>query len=357
MNQHPKDEPVVPFGEALEQAQVEKIPQTKIRTPEEIAFTAQELEKNISRLSQNAPLPGNQSAQNFDALDYASFSLSSSRRAENQSPLREPAETDPYINPSELAKSQATGRPDSDTRSRTPDAEKRLPELTSPDEVSVPPSELHNRNARPASDVELTETTTTSHPTNNVPEDFDSMQIHEELPPVTWFSDPSPIITPHSPPKPSPRPSPRPQSVVTNLKPESNEQFYDIRNFSDSASGKIELIRGAYKADLEYWNSQPLASQPSQTEQTTSEIEEKNSEDIFEKDEVFLARTGDIIQVKGEDGFDRIDLACYDINCASISANSIRIDDEQNGSFEIHFVDVAYAIFANGVKIQLDNSH
>lgn len=299
MNQHPKDEPVVPFGESLEQAPVEKTPQTKIRTPEEIAFTAQELEKNISRLSQNAPLSGNQSAQNFDALDYASFSLSSSRRPENQSPLREPAETDPYINPSELAKSQATGRPDSDTRSLTPDAEKRLPELTSPDEVSVPPSELHNSNARPASHVEITETTTTSHPTNNAPEDFDNMQIHEELPPVTWFSDPSPIITPHSPPKPSPRP----------------------------------------------------------TEQATSEIEEKNSEDIFEKDEVFLARTGDIIQVKGEDGFDRIDLACYDINCASISANSIRIDDEQNGSFEIHFVDIAYAIFAHGVKIQLDNSH
>jgi hypothetical protein len=352
MNQHLKDEPAVPFGESLEQAQVEKTPQTKIRTPEEIAFTAQELEKNISRLSQNAPLSGNQSAQNFDALDYASFSLSSSRRAENQAPLREPAETDPYINPSELAKSQATGRPDSDTRSLTPDAESRLPERTSPDEVSVPPSELHNSTARPASHVEITETTT-ARPTNNALEDFDNMQIHEELPPVIWFSDPSPIITPHSPTK----PSPRPQSVVSNLKPESNEQFYDIRNFSDSASGKIELIRGAYKADLEYWNSQPLASQPRPTEQATSEIEQKNSEDIFEKDEVFLARTGDIIQVKGEDGFDRIDLACYGISCASISANSIRIDDEQNGSFEIHFVDIAYAIFANGVKVQLDNSH
>ena len=71
------------------------------------------------------------------------------------------------------------------------------------------------------------------------------------------------------------------------------------------------------------------------------------AEDIFDKDEVFLARTGDVIEVNGEDGFDRIDLACYDINCASISSNKIRIDDEQTGSFEIHFIDVDYAIFAN----------
>jgi len=85
-----------------------------------------------------------------------------------------------------------------------------------------------------------------------------------------------------------------------------------------------------------------------------AKIEYKTNEDIFEKDEVFLARTGDVIEVNGEDGFDRIDLACFDINCATISSNKIRIDDEQTGSFEIHFKGVDYAIFANGVKIRLD---
>ena len=88
-----------------------------------------------------------------------------------------------------------------------------------------------------------------------------------------------------------------------------------------------------------------------------SNTQTSKAEDIFDKDEVFLARTGDVIEVNGEDGFDRIDLACYDINCASISSNKIRIDDEQTGSFEIRFIDVDYAIFANGVKIRLNSTH
>ena len=176
------------------------------------------------------------------------------------------------------------------------------------------------------------------------------MPTQEAFPTATWFSDPLSVITPRTNTPTEPHP------IVADLKPEPNEPLYDIRNFRDSASGKIELIRGAYRADAE---SQAIQSPPPQpTEQTASNIYSKtansNSQDIFDKDEIFLARTGDVIEVNGEDGFDRIDLACYDINCASISSNKIRIDDEQTGSFEIHFSGVDYAIFANGVKVRLN---
>ncbi|MDB4380485.1 hypothetical protein N9Z70_03760 [Mariniblastus sp.] len=350
MNQHPQDKPAVQFGETPEQAQAKRTPQPKLRTPEEIAFTAQELEKNISRLSQNASFPSNQPAQNFDALDYASISLSSPRRTENETPPREPTanapDIDPYIDPSELRKSDLQSLRDTDAGPLSPKSEIKLPAANDSNEMISPSSDSHKSPMQPETHLETTGTTPVAHLSSG---QHDNVQIHQELPPVTWFSDPLSIITPRT------SPSTKPRSVVTPLKPESSEPFHDIRNFSDSASRKIELIRGAYRSDSE---SRMIQSpSPESSQQASSEIEKKKSEDIFDKDEVFLARTGDIINVNGEDGFDRIDLACYDVNCASISPNSIRIDDEQTGSFEIHFVGIDYAIFANGVKIRLDSTN
>jgi len=362
MNQHPQNKPAVPFDVTSEQAQAKKASEPKLRTPEEIAFTAQELEKNISRLSQNVPPPsnppflgsqplGSQPSQNFDALNYVSLSLSSPHNTERKPATVEPVENapnvDPFIDPSELAK------PDSkNTHNAIPDqfstaGLSQSPATTSPHEPISPLHELPLDNTQTEA---LRKTTKTGDVPQSPLEKQNNMPTQEAFPTATWFSDPLSVITPRTNTPTEPHP------IVADLKPEPNEPLYDIRNFRDSASGKIELIRGAYRADAE---SQAIQSPPPQpTEQTASNIYSKtansNSQDIFDKDEIFLARTGDVIEVNGEDGFDRIDLACYDINCASISSNKIRIDDEQTGSFEIHFSGVDYAIFANGVKVRLN---
>lgn len=360
MNQHPKNKPAVPFDVTSEQAQTKKASKPKLRTPEEIAFTAQELEKNISRLSQNVPppsnppIPGNSPSQNFDALDYVSLSLSSPQSTERKPAAGEPIENapnvDPYIDPSELAKPDSKNPYNAIPDQFSTAGLSQSPATTSPHEPVSPLHELPLNNTQSEAPRKTTKT-------GDVPqrplEKQNNMPTQEAFPTATWFSDPLSVITPRTNTPTEPHP------IVADLKPEPSEPLHDIRNFRDSASGKIELIRGAYRADSE---SQAIQSPPLQPiEKTDSKIHSKTanskSEDIFDKDEVFLARTGDVIEVNGEDGFDRIDLACYDINCASISSNKIRIDDEQTGSFEIHFTGVDYAIFANGVKIRLNTAN
>ncbi len=363
MNQHPQNKPAVPFDVTSEQAQTKKASEPKLRTPEEIAFTAQELEKNISRLSQNVPppsnppIPGSQPSHNFDALDYVSLSLSSPQSAERKPATGEPVENapnvDPYIDPSELAKPDSKNPHNAIPDQFSTAGLSQPPATTSPHEPISPLHELPLNNTQTEAlrkTEALHKTTKTGDAPQRPPEEQNNMPTQKVFPTATWFSDPLSVITPHADTPTEPHP------IVADLKPESREPLYDIRNFRDSASGKIELIRGAYRADAE---SQAIQSPPPQPiEQTDSKIHSKtansNSEDIFDKDEVFLARTGDVIEVNGEDGFDRIDLACYDIDCASISSNKIRIDDAQTGSFEIHFTGVDYAIFANGVKIRLN---
>ena len=304
MNQRPQDKPAVQLGEPAEQAQAERTPQPELRTHEEISLTAQELEKNISRLTPNVSFPSHQLAQNFDALNYASISLSSPQRNEPQTPLSEPVPPpyiDPYIDPSELRE------PYSDSFRGV-----NLDSLATESKVKLPAK---------------------------------SKSI-EGISPVRSFPGPLSIIPPHK------SPSARLQSAATSLKSESSAPFPNIQNFSDFISRETELARSADRSDSESKTTQ--LSPPEPFQQADSEIEDKESEDLFDNDEVFLARTGDIINVNSEDGFDHIDLACYAINCASISTNAIRIVDEKSGSFEIHFAGIDYAIFADGIKVRLN---
>jgi hypothetical protein len=276
MNQRPQDKPAVPFGKPAAQTQAKRTPQPEVRTREEISFTAQELEKNISRLSPTASFPSHQLAQNFDALNYASISLSSPPRNESQTPPSEPAantaDIDPYIDPSELREPYLDSLRDTNHDSPSPRSKIKLPAVS---------------------------------------------KSNERGSPVTSFPAHLPVVKPH-------------KSHFAKQRPE------------------------ATSLEAELKTTQSPFSEPNQ--QAASRIEDKKSQDVFDNNEVFLARTGDIIKVSSEDGFDHIDLACYDINLASISSNTIRINDAQNGSFEIHFVGIDYAIFANGIKIQLDSA-
>lgn len=277
MNQRPQDKPVVPFGKPAQQTHAKRTPQPKVRTREEISSTAQELEKNISRLYPTASFPSHQLAQNFDALNYASISLSFPLGTEPQTPPSEPAANtsgiDPYIDPSELREPYFDSLRGTNHDSPSPQRKIKLPAVS---------------------------------------------KSNERVSPVTSFPAPLPFIKPHE---------------------------------SHSAQQRSEAT--ILEAELKTTQS-PL---PEPVQQAASEIEDKKSEDIFDNNEVFLARTGDIIKVSSEDGFDHIDLACYDINLASISPNTIRINDVQTGSFEIHFVGIDYAIFANGIKIRFDSAN
>ena len=70
-------------------------------------------------------------------------------------------------------------------------------------------------------------------------------------------------------------------------------------------------------------------------------------------DDTFLVDGGDVIQIDGNDGYDFIDLACFERNSAEIKQDRIIVQDEENPAFEVHYKNVEYALFAYGVKVEL----
>jgi hypothetical protein len=141
-------------------------------------------------------------------------------------------------------------------------------------------------------------------------------------------------------------------AIVPIVNQESGEAVFDVRDFSDSADGTIEMIPNAFEVDPETFDYETadesqkgMRAQASQSEVYVNPIDDG---------QIFVAGTGDVIEVNGNDGFDHIDLACFDVECATISEQVIKIDDQQGASFEVRFQDVNYALFADGVEVRLN---
>lgn len=157
---------------------------------------------------------------------------------------------------------------------------------------------------------------------------------------------------------------------------------YDVRDFLDASKAQPEPIKGAYQVDPYFYDFETAQGAEAGTTEITSYAElspsscgldvpdTTDSSDTTESsetysevpsliepakdDQLFVANPGDVIQIDGADGFDHIDLACFDIEHATRDNDSILVDDKQGTKFEIRFRNVDYALFANGVTLDLN---
>ena len=135
-----------------------------------------------------------------------------------------------------------------------------------------------------------------------------------------------------------------------------NDPVFDVRDFVDVSNRSPEPISGAYQTDpycYDFNTAAEVSSVEAGDLDTDNPIPGETLLDPVQKDQLFIANAGDVIQIDGDDGFDHIDLACYDASDARVSEDRIIIDDENGTSFVIRFRNIDYALFGGGVKVDL----
>lgn len=70
-------------------------------------------------------------------------------------------------------------------------------------------------------------------------------------------------------------------------------------------------------------------------------------------DDTFLVDEGDVITIDGNDGYEFIDLACFDQSVATIQPGRIVIQDEASSTFEVQYKNIQYVLFADGARVDL----
>lgn len=153
------------------------------------------------------------------------------------------------------------------------------------------------------------------------------------------------------------------------------EAVFDVRDFSDSSNGVITPIPGTHEVDPDYFEfnvvekkpdsgasnprKEPLTSSasmpmPAQLDPQTSLIPDHYSTKQAESDDqLFVANDGDVITINGDDGFGYIDLACFDVSQATFENQVIKIDAGDGTFFEIRHRSIPYALFNDGVEVDL----
>ncbi len=69
-------------------------------------------------------------------------------------------------------------------------------------------------------------------------------------------------------------------------------------------------------------------------------------------DDTFLVDEGDVIRIDGNDGYEFIDLACFQQSAATVEPGRIVIEDD-NSTFEVHYKNIQYVLFAEGARVDL----
>ena len=141
--------------------------------------------------------------------------------------------------------------------------------------------------------------------------------------------------------------------AVPIVRQETGESIFDVRDFGDAAAGAPEPIPGAFEVDPELFDFQTIESE------ATSVPLNINSEmyvNPIEDEQIFIAGDGDVIEINGREGFDHIDLACFDVAWATFADQVINVDDQQGIAFQVRYQDIDYALFSNGVEVELNSS-
>ena len=105
------------------------------------------------------------------------------------------------------------------------------------------------------------------------------------------------------------------------------------------------------KAAAEFGES-TFGSEPTQ-QASDEKAEAAEKVEAAETEETFLVHEGEVIQIDGNDGYDFIDLAFFDRSFATLSPGRIVIKDQNSSVFEVQYKNVQYALFADGVRVDL----
>lgn len=344
---------------------------------------ADRLESTINRLiAEDSNYPNaHSSSSEFDVLDYARLSAqpptrlgrATGERSDNN--IRHYAESDPYIDPAELESNEVPSilannppAPEDELTAAALVVAELNPRLVSANQTLEEIDAFQERLNLLDSSSEPPTSTPKFNLIEAVPpktEYIDANQVNivsaatnwdDQLPPVSWFSETTTNATTKTQPTPPSKP------VVPLLNQATGEPIFDVRDFSDSADGVIEPIPGSFEVEPDLFEfttmdqlnttdiSRRSANEPEQSDHASQVQPGPPTES-----QVFVTGSGDIIHVNGADGFDHIDLACYDVRLATFGDHVIKVDDGQGTSFEIHYRDVAYALFAEGVEVRLDS--
>ncbi len=152
-----------------------------------------------------------------------------------------------------------------------------------------------------------------------------------------------------------------PLSAVPIINPETGETMFDVRDFEDLAHVSIEPIPCAFEVDRDLFDFHTVEDLPTEAKPTflsPASLEQDGNHELYinpvDDGQVFIAGEGDVIEVNGADGFDHIDLACFDVSCADFSDQVIKVANEHGKCFEVHYQDIDYALFADGVEVRLN---
>lgn len=211
-------------------------------------------------------------------------------------------------------------------------------------------------------------TTGAAEPVQSQDSSFASLpEPEQEFPPVAWFAGGAETETENKTVSDKAFTVP---SGVAALGPVE----ISVREFADAAAGVVEPIPNAFEVEPDYFDYAELESgahvraevktEPIEEGQFTGESELTNRVTINAPhevttvatstgDQLFFADSGDIISIDGNDGYDRIDLACFDIQNAAFSEGVIEIKTDEETIFTIHHANVRFAIFAEGIEVDL----
>ncbi len=228
--------------------------------------------------------------------------------------------------------------------------------------------------------------------------------------PVDWYA--AETITPATSQTPVPILDLSVPAMIAD--PQSGEQAFDIKDFSDEVSAAIPAIPGAFQETIVNLGSsvdeaneslprsvnaifsdqsqcldevsgrtcddgqkQSLDVEATSARSEVSEIESAlaactelssplcrhepdpaqhpaaESAHVESVDNLFVVAEGDVIQIDGNDGYDFIDLACFPHDVAIIKPGSIIIIDESGSTFEVNYKNIGYALFADEVQLDL----
>jgi hypothetical protein len=169
--------------------------------------------------------------------------------------------------------------------------------------------------------------------------------------------------------------------------PEFGDPVFDVHDFIDSANGVIELIPGTQEFEPDFFEfnvveereareieereTRESATMPPLSNSATARSKSLNADVTRAADsatnyslaqpptapvsenQLFVASTGDVIKIDGDDGFGYIDLACFDVRQASFEKQVINIDDGAGTVFAIQHHNIPYVLFADGVEVDL----
>lgn len=325
-----------------------------------------QLESNIQNVMGDSPAAAiPPAAPGFDAVRYAQVS----NQSLSASPPAEPlpgdqvtfAASDPYVN---LIESTPSDAPSIDSPIPTA-AEMRQSVSSNPEPDASQPA------VTPAAEQALSSNAGLAGPTVEIISEVEQSQssdetlirgerqnagatvdVEETSASVAWYADSS--VSDVDEAAASSATLPTPESAVPLINPSTGEAVYDVRDFVSASDSVPAPIPGAFEVDPELFDFK-TGDELSETTEPVTGLDQKAvaENDELGEDQLFIADVGDVIQIDGKDGYNHIDLACFNIQCASFRPNVIQIDDQQGSSFEVRHRNIEFALFANNVKIDL----